>query len=220
MSRPAPTPRRRRAEAGFTLIEVVVALFIFGLLAAAGVALLAVSVRAQAATAARFDEMAAFGRLNAALTADLAQAVDRPARDEGGVLLPAFIGDGGSGTILIGLVRAGWTNVDEAPRAELQKVIYRFERGVLIREAYPAVDGAAPIARSEMLGGLAQVKLRYRLQGAWSDRWQGRAEAPLPEAIELQFARADGVAVRALYLVGTGYAPPLPQGGPGAPSTP
>lgn len=200
-------------QAGFTLIEVVVALFIFGLLAAAGVALLSVSVRAQTATSARFDEMAALGRLNAALTADLAQAVDRPARDENGLPLPAFRG-GGSGPELLGLVRRGWTNLDDAPRAELQKVEYRLDNGVLRREAYGAVDGAAPLASTEMMVGVRQLKMRYRWQGAWSERWDSRPDAPLPQAVELQFVRQDGVALRALFLVGAGYVPPLPEGGP------
>ncbi|MBX9815555.1 MAG: type II secretion system protein GspJ [Proteobacteria bacterium SG_bin5] len=204
------------AQAGFTLIEVIVALFIFGLLAAAGVALLGVSVRAQAATSAKFDDMAALGRLNAALTADLAQAVERPARDENGVPLPAFRGEGG-GPLLLGLVRRGWTNLDDAPRAELQKVEYRLENGVLRRAAYGAVDGAAPLASTEMMAGVRQLRMRYRWQGAWSDRWDPRAEAPLPQAIELQLVRRDGMPLRALFLVGTGYVPPLPEGGPLAP---
>ena len=212
----ARTAGARGAQAGFTLLEVVVALFIFGLLAAAGVALLSVSVRAQTATSVKFDEMAALGRLNAALSADLAQAVERPARDENGVPLPGFRGEGG-GPILLGLVRRGWTNLDDAPRAELQRVDYRLDNGVLRREAYGAVDGAAPLASTEMLGGLRQVKMRYRWQGAWSDRWDSRPEAPLPQAVELSLVRRDGVPLRALFLVGTDYAPPLPEGGPSAP---
>lgn len=217
---PSPSGERlnetRASQAGFTLIEVVVALFIFGLLAAAGVALLSVGVRAQTATNARFDEMAALGRLNAALTADLAQAVERPARNADGLALPAFQGEGG-GPLVLGLVRRGWTNLDDAPRAELQKVEYRLEGGVLRRQAFGAVDGAEPLASTDMLAGLRQVRMRYRWQGAWSERWNARPEAPLPQAIELQFVRGDGVPFRALFLVGTGYAPPLPEGGPLAP---
>lgn len=50
-------PSRPNAQAGFTLVEVMIALMIFGLIAAAGVAILTFSVRAQTATGKRFDEI-------------------------------------------------------------------------------------------------------------------------------------------------------------------
>ena len=49
------TPAKRSAEHGFTLVEVMIALMIFGMLAAAGVAILTFSVRAQTATGKRLD---------------------------------------------------------------------------------------------------------------------------------------------------------------------
>ena len=54
----------RRGEAGFTLIEVMIALMIFGMIAAAGVALLAFSVRAQGASGAALDDIGAINRLS------------------------------------------------------------------------------------------------------------------------------------------------------------
>lgn len=56
------TPVRRFAEHGFTLVEVMISLLIFGLLAAAGVALLSFSVRAQGLTGARLEAVSARNR--------------------------------------------------------------------------------------------------------------------------------------------------------------
>ncbi|WP_447410841.1 PulJ/GspJ family protein, partial [Clostridium perfringens] len=56
------TPLRRYAEHGFTLVEVMIALLIFGMIAAAGVAILSFSVRAQGATATRLDDIFARNR--------------------------------------------------------------------------------------------------------------------------------------------------------------
>ena len=56
-------PARRRAN-GFTLVEVMVALMIFGMIASAGVGLLAFSVRAQGATVERLDDVGALARLS------------------------------------------------------------------------------------------------------------------------------------------------------------
>lgn len=198
---PAPDP-----AAGFTLVEVMVSLLIFGLLAAAGVVLLSFSVRAQTATAAKLDQDTALARLTSALTADLAQATPRTTRAADGGVLPPFTGEAGSGAApMLRLVRGGWSNLDGAPRAAAQKVEYRLDDGVLTRVAYPMLDGAAPLPPAVMLDRVAQVTLRYRVKGAWSDHWAGTAEAPLPDALELVIHRADGVDYRQLYLVGTGY---------------
>ncbi|HEU0067178.1 MAG TPA: type II secretion system minor pseudopilin GspJ [Sphingomonas sp.] len=200
------TTRRRSAEHGFTLIEVMVALMIFGMIAAAGVAILAFSVRAQSATGERLDDAAALGRTMSILSADFAQAVPRATRDEGGGVQPAFVGDAGSATApMLRLVRLGWTNIDAAGRAGAQKVAYRVDGGMLERIAYPMLDGAAPFPASAMLSRVREVRLRYRYRGAWSDRWDGAGGIALPDAAEVSIVRADGVIWRQLFLVGTGY---------------
>lgn len=199
-------------QSGFSLIEMMVALLIFGMLAAAGVALLSFSVRAQAVTGAKLDDIAAINRFTNALSADLAQATARVVRDAAGTPLPAFEGQSGSDSSpMLRLVRGGWTNLDEAPRASGQKVEYRLDGGVLQRIAYPMLDGAAALPPATMLKGIARVALRYRIAGAWSDRWQGSAEAPLPQAVEMLVDRTDGKRFRSVMLVGTGYAAPVVQ---------
>jgi general secretion pathway protein J len=191
----------RSGEGGFTLVELLVALLIFGLIAGAGVAILTFSVRAQGATAAKLDQVSALARAGSLLGSDLGQALDRPARDEGGVRLPAFTGDAAS----MRLVRGGWTNLDGLPRPSIQKVAWRAGDGTLERVSYPMVDGAAAPAASAIATGVSAVRLRYRFRGAWSDRWDG-ALAPLPDAVEMTVVRRDRTGVRQLFLVGTGYA--------------
>lgn len=194
-----------RAEQGFTLVEVMVALMIFGMIAAAGVAILSFSVRSQAVTGAKLDDAAALGRTVSILSADLAQAVDRQARDEGGTVRPAFTGDAAT----LALVRLGWSNVDAAPRSTAQKVAYRVASGALERIAYPMLDGAAPLPAAAILTHVRQVRLRYRFRGAWSGRWDGGQGAPLPDAAELTIVREDGTTWRQMFLVGAGYAPAI-----------
>ena len=198
---------RRPAEQGFTLVEVMVALMIFGMIAAAGVAILSFSVRAQATSAARLDDSAALSRTVAALSADLAQALQRPARDEGGALRPAFTGEANGVT----LVRGGWTNLDAAPRASAQKVAWRLDGTTLARTGHPRIDGAVPLPATPMLTGVRDARFRYRYAGAWSDRWDGAGTAPLPQALELTVTRADGARYRAMFLVGANYQPAPPD---------
>lgn len=191
----------RAREQGFTLVEVMVALLIFGMIASAGVALLSFSVRAQGAATVALDDLGAVNRLSSILTADLAQARDRPTRDMGGTLLPAFVG-GAGGTPLLRFVRGGWANLDAAPRSTLQKVEYRLTTGGLERIGYPALDGAAPLPPALLLDRVQQVTLRFRYAGAWSDRWEGNPLSALPQAVEMQVVREDGRNYRMLFLVG------------------
>ena len=193
-------------EQGFTLIEVMISLLIFGLLAAAGVALLSFAVRAQGVTGAKLEDVAAMTRLSSILTADLAQASARQTRGEGGELLPAFTGEAGAGAVpTLRFVRGGWSNLDGSPRPAEQKVDYDLVDGALARTAYPMLDGGKPLPPTAMLTHVRQVALRYRLKGAWSDRWVGTPQAPLPDALELRVVRDTGVETRQMFLVGTGY---------------
>ena len=197
------TPSQRSAQQGFTLVEMMISLLIFGLLAAAGVSLLSFGVRAQAVAGKKLDDVAALSRLDGVLVADLAQAVPRATRDEGGATRPAF--EGGSGMPLLRLVRGGWDNIDGTARASMQKVEYVLsEGGSIDRIAYPMLDGAAPLPAATMLTGVASVSLRYRLAGAWADRWAGQPDTPLPDAVEMTITRTDGTVFRELFLVGIG----------------
>ena len=209
-----------RGERGFTLVEVMVSLLIFGMLAAAGVAILSFSIRAQAVTGARFDDIDALNRAVSLMSGDLGQAVRRASRDESGTPLPEFTGEADG---QMRFVRAGWSNIDAAPRAGIQKVAYRLNQGAWQRIAYPMVDGAAPLQPTVLLTHVRGIAARYRYRGAWSDRWDGTQGAPLPQAVELRVTRDDGTGYRAVMLVGAGYVPtptatptPSPSGTPGA----
>lgn len=197
-----------RREHGFTLVEVMVGLLIFSILASAGVALLSFSVRTQAASGRKLDDLAALQRTLSILSADLAQASARTQRDEAGTVLPAFVGEAsGAAAPMLRLVRGGWTNLDAQPRAGVQKVAYQLAEGALQRIAYPRLDGSQPLAAAPLLTGVRAVTLRYRYRGAWSDRWNGAGGVPVPQALELRIQRDSGVEYRQLFLVGTGYTP-------------
>jgi general secretion pathway protein J len=151
----------RPSEAGFTLIELLVALAIFALISVAGVTLLRSGTDTQIAVKERLGEMALSQRLTNALEADLAQAIARPVRDQSGQPVPAFTqGDATVSGGIFGLVRAGWSNFDGAPRAGLQRVTYVLENGALKRLSWPMLDGAAPAdaaAPSEWADGLGST---------------------------------------------------------------
>ena len=194
-------PTRRR-EDGFTLVELLVALVIFGMLSAAGVALLSFSVRSQEVSDAAIADLSALRRTDALLQSDLGQVVARLPRDEAGARQPAFRGGTGEDGYAFTFVRRGWENVRGAKRASLQKVEYALAGGRLVRRAWPHVDGAQPMPPVVLLEGITGMRLRYRdIAGGWRDRWDPAAPNDLPRAVELVMT-LNGREVRQLFLTG------------------
>jgi general secretion pathway protein J len=194
----------RTAEQGFTLVELLVSLLIFGMLSAAGVALLSFSVRAQDLTDERLAELGSLRRFGAVVASDLAQAAPRITRDEAGEARAAFIG--GSGQMEetpLSLVRRGWENLDGSPRPSLQKVRYRLVGNRLERVAYRHVDGGRAMDPVPLLEGVTSLRLRYRdARGEWRDRWDPAQPAELPKAVEMTIGLDRIGAIRQVFLVG------------------
>jgi general secretion pathway protein J len=192
----------RIKEAGFTLVELMVSLMIFGMLSAAGVALLTFSVRAQEAAESRLGLLSQWRRASTLMSADLGQAAARLHRDQSGAPLPAMTG----GPQIIGFVRRGWENVDGKPRPSLQRVEYRVASGRLERLSWQMVDGSQPRAAVTMLEGVRGIAFRYRMPtGDWRDRWDPEEADDLPLAVELVIdAEGHGV-TRQLFFTGRGW---------------
>jgi general secretion pathway protein J len=194
--------RRRDPEAGFTLIEMLIALVIFGMLTAAGVALLTLTVRTQETSERLLETVGTLRRTGALLNADLAQAAPRIHRNAYGEPVAAFTGGNGGEALLLAFVRRGWED-DSTFRSSLQRVEYRLRDGRLERWRYDAVDGAGRAVAMPLLEGVRRVQLRYRdRDGSWRDRWDPTDPARLPVAVEL-VSDSDGQGVvRQLFLVG------------------
>lgn len=195
---------RRFAEHGFTLVEMLIALVIFGMITAAGVTLLTLTVRTQETSDRLLDTLSALRRTGALLNADLAQAAPRIHRNGDGRPQPAFTGGNGGEALLMAFVRRGWED-ENAFRSSLQRVEYRVRDGRLERWRYDAVDGEGRAVAMPLLEGVRRVQLRYRdRDGTWRDRWDPTDPARLPIAVELVSDSEGQGEVRQLFLVGGG----------------
>lgn len=185
---------------GFTLIEMLIALAIFGMITAAGVALLTLTVRTQATSDRLLAALGELRRTGALMNADLAQAAPRVWRDADGRPRPAFAGAAGEGGALITLVRRG---ADE--EGAVRRIEYRLGAGRLERLSYAAIDGAPAMVAAPLMDGVRSARLRYRdRRGEWRSTWAPTDPAELPAAVELVVeARGQGL-VRQLFLVGAG----------------
>lgn len=171
---------------GFTLVEMLVALVVFALLAAGGVTVMAWASASQGAAQVRMARVGELQRARAMLRADLSQAAPRRTRNAaGGTAVQAFTGSADPGPgLLFALTRRGWENPQGAPRASLQYVEYRLQEDRLERSARPMLDGARLDPPQTVIDGVRAVQVRYRFQGQWLDGWPGGVDR-VPEALRL-----------------------------------
>jgi general secretion pathway protein J len=191
------------AASGFTLVEMMVALVIFGLIAGAGVSLLSFSVRAQQAAGSKLHAILDQGRIASLLDADLALAVPRVWRDERGNRQAAFSESEGQG-IVIAYVRSGWRNPGGAPRPGLQRVALRLRGDKLERVSAANLDGQEAKEVELLATGVTALKLRYRAKGLWQDRWLSTRTDALPQAVSMTLTQRGRAPVTMHFLVGVG----------------
>ncbi len=199
----SPVRRSSRAARGFTLVEMLVALTVFGLLALATVGLLAHASDQQGAVRERMERIASLQRANALLRSDLSQATVRRVRGGGGAAAPAAFAASphDRSRPLFAFVRRGWSNPDALPRASLQYVEYRLVEDRLERRGYRHLDGAADAGEPQvLLQGVRSATVLFHSHRQWSDGWAGGVGV-LPDALLLEL-ELDGIgAVRQLFLL-------------------
>lgn len=184
-------------EAGFTLVEVMVATFIMAILSVMGVAMLSNTLDARRTIEAVVEDVEELELARAIIRQDLAQIVNRRARDPFGTrAVSAF--EGGtdlSDGRLMSFVRTGheWPGVSGV-RSRLQFVTYRYEDGSLVRESRAFVDAAPdPVTHSRvLLENLEKLDVRFRVRNTWSDVYEvvtasNTGPVSAPAAVALYF---------------------------------
>lgn len=171
-------------ESGFTLVELLVAVLVFGLLAATAYGGLDALSAAAGAQRERSAEFADLQRAVATLDGDLRQLVARRGRDREGRPLPVL---GATARELLGR-RAGRVNPADLPRSQLQQFDWRVEQGALVRRSWAEVDTPPETAATgrTVFDSVTTIDLRFRdPSGAWHRQWPAATPPQiLPSAIE------------------------------------
>jgi general secretion pathway protein J len=173
--------------AGFSLIEILVALVVFAAMSAIAWGALSQVARTHSALAIEQDRFAAIVRTIGDLERDLRQAISRPLRGNYGETLPALLGNADR----VELSRLGFANPRSEPRSNIERVMYAVNEGTLRRGRYAVLDRAAGSAPqwSDQLVDIGGLRLRYLGAGGdWSDQWppQDASANELPRAVEFR----------------------------------
>jgi general secretion pathway protein J len=134
-------PHHRSAARGFTLIEILVALFIFAVLGLIGTQLVGRVTQQQAALSERGGRLIEVQRAMQILKRDFMQMQQRAIRDGLGDPRPALVLEEDAG---IEFTRLGWRNPLRQSRSDEQRIAYVFDEREkrLLRLFWPVLDRA------------------------------------------------------------------------------
>lgn len=177
--------KRFNRAGGFTLLELLVAMAIFAIMAVMAYGGLKTVIDTRRATQAKAAQLRQLQQALYLLNEDLQQAVSRPVRDELGGGEEAF--RGGNGRELLSLTRAVPTLPPDGGRSRLQRVGYRFESGKLYRLVWNTLDRtqqSRPLRKRILDADGVQIQF---FGSEWTGSWPLSAGA-IPKAVEVIFS--------------------------------
>ena len=187
-----------RRAGGFTLLELLIALAIFGLLSVMSYTGLKSVLDQHAGTDEAADRLGELQKIYLVMQRDIEQIVPRPVRSEYGDRLAAL--EGGE---VLQFTRGGWSNPLQRPRSSLQRVGYAFQDDELVRYAWQVLDRAQdslplqqPLSAAVIGMSVRYLSTEDEWQASWPPDETGDAQAipggqsderlsVLPKAVEM-----------------------------------
>lgn len=201
-----------KKSAGFTLIEVMIAIVIMAMIAVMTSQSFTAAITSSEATQEAIDRMAKVDRVWVLLEADLRNALPalpKVARQE--PIPPIYIDP--SEEYRLSVLRGGYANPLRLPRTEMVRVGYRFEDSVLWRDTWVNIaDNDERNARPQrILEGIDDLFIKALPNnnrssvtgGPWQERWPatGIAKDELPAAIEVTLVLPDFGEIKRIYSI-------------------
>ena len=216
MTHPSHTLQQRRA-AGFTLIEITVAVLVMAILAI-------ISFRGMSAMLDARDQLTEHSQrwyhlsvFFSQLESDLLQLKERKFRDRDGAIRPGFIGkpdfirtsEKTDEDAQIMFIRAGIAD-QVGFAADMKRIGYRYRNGKIEMLLWPALDLAPetyPTVET-VLENVRGMEIRYlNTRGKWAEYWPDTRDiSPLPRGLEITVTLSSGERIRRLFALNQGVA--------------
>ncbi len=213
-----------RRTCGFTLIEILVSIAIFAMIAVASTAILSNVIGASEESQDAIVELEQIQRAMMVFEQDIYQAVARPVRIAGQDNNRVFLGGLGEFESLddgFGFVRTGWHNPQwRLPRSNMQSVAYRLNQDQQLERLHTifvdSMAGTEPKIRILLEGitgfNVEYAKLNSRQEVTWDNEYEGEQ---LPQGIAVEItSESFGTIRREFALLNIA----IPEIGPVAPT--
>ncbi len=205
----------RHNNKGFTLLEILIALFIFAIVSMIMVSALHSIMTTQSAIEKNTEK---FNRLQLAMilmSRDMEQIINRPITNVANVQEPALTGS----PTEIKFTHGGMDNpFGELARSSMQHVHYFLTKESLVRETWNALDITNHTTSSQriLLDNVTDLRFQYldsngKLQNNWPTANQTQSQSTLPLAIRVTLTIKNQGKITQTYLIGaklTGTKPP------------
>jgi general secretion pathway protein J len=186
--------RRSRVSAGFTLLELLVAIAILALLSVLGYRALAALTDSEVRLTEEATRWRTLDRLFTRLESDMRQAQPRAVRASGAIE-PAWLGTtDADGNADLRFSRAGAEFALEAGSAG-QRLGYRFRDGTVevVYSPYLDIGPATPSTSYVLADSVLHFHVWYLdPAGDWRDRWPAPNDPPVPRAVRVELEVAGG----------------------------
>ena len=211
---------------GFTLLELIVVIAIFGLMSVMAYGGLSSVLKTRVHVEKSLERTGEYQKAFMRMRNDFQQVHYRSARDGFGTTQPAFIGDTYSH---VTFTRGGWRNPLSQPRASLERVVYYLDtdKKALMRSSFRALDQSQDSKPVEvaLLENVTELNWRYLDKSReWQASWPpasasastssstGVTPAP-PLAVEITLRTDDMGELRFLFNLGLDQRPSSLQTG-------
>jgi len=173
---------------GFTLLEILVAIAIFSIMAVFAYSTLQQVLSTNQHLQKQADDLAQLQFLFGCFLEDVSQLTQRSIRDEFGATEPALIGS----SQLLKLTRSGWENPLESKRSNLQRVEWILEGKILYRQYWTVLDRTRfnqPI-KTALLKDIEMLEFRYLdSNNVWQKEFPPKPPAQTTiKAVEMSFS--------------------------------
>lgn len=191
-----------RKHSGFTLVEILVALFIFTILSLLMAGGLRTVINAQSGTEHSAERLRQLQIVFVRMSRDLEQTVNRPVKLANGKDASAFFGEPRGFAFTHG-GRAGQSSQHQV----LQRTQYSFSRNALWRVVWDVLDQASNSpkpSQREVLENVGDVRFEYLDESnVFHKNWpvSGNSNQPLPRAVSVTLTIPNWGTVKQIYVI-------------------